>query len=50
MWDFRVRDDSILLRQLSGELKVYVTVTVTVKFECQIREGVPVVLQSYDTQ
>lgn len=46
-WDVRVRDNSILLRQLPRELEVYVTMTV--KSECQNKVGVPVVLQLYNT-
>ena len=47
MWDVEVREDPILLRQLSGEIKVYVTGTI--KLECRNMEGVPVVLDLYDT-
>lgn len=41
----RVREESILLRQLAGELKVYTTGTV--KLECRNKESVPAVLHLY---
>ena len=47
MWDVKIRDDPILLRHLSGEIKVYVTKKV--KLECQNGEGVPQVLELNNT-
>ena len=47
MWEVKVHEDPILLRQLSGEIKVHVTGTV--KLECQDKEGVPVVLNLHNT-
>lgn len=47
MWDVKVREDSILVKQVSGGIKVYVTGKV--KLECQNREGVPVVLELNNT-
>jgi len=46
MWDVVVREDPILLRQLSGELKVFVTGTV--KLECHDKEGESVELSLYN--
>ena len=47
LWDIRVRDDPILLRQTLGELKLYVTGTV--KLECQKKEGIHEIPQLYNT-
>ena len=47
MWNVKVHEDPILLRQLSGGIKVYVTGTV--KLECQDKEGVPVMLDLQNT-
>ena len=47
LWDVKVREDPIILRQLSGKLEVYVTGTI--KLECMDKEGVPVILQLYNT-
>ena len=43
----KVREDPIALRQLSGQLEVYVTGTI--KLECKDKEGVLVILQLYNT-
>lgn len=45
--DVRIREDPILLRQLSGELKVHTTGTV--KLECRNKEDFPVTLHLCDT-
>ena len=42
-----MREDPIILRHLSEELEEYVTGTV--KLECLDKEGVPVILQLYNT-
>ena len=47
LWDVKVREDPIILRQLSGQLEVYVSGTV--KLECIDKEGAPVILDLFDT-
>ena len=47
LWDVKVREDPIILRRISGKLEVYVTGTI--KLECMDKEGVPVILQLYNT-
>lgn len=47
LWDVKVREDPILLRQLSKQVDVYMTGTV--KLECTDKEGVLVILQLFDT-